>query len=213
MALQLSDLVVCGEIFNTSKNTVHGWLGLRDQERAVHLQLTGNPEPDLVGRHIRFESKGTLAEIVGAVDAPWEDLTIHLKGATMVDMDHYIRILGLARAAEESEKSYSEPMIQRLRAYARGVNDYIEQNRKKLPVEFKLLRYEPEPWRVLDTILISKLLALQLSTSMRTILALEGLRERCIEIRCRALPRSDLQNYAAIDSDADAEHGFFGNRS
>ena len=121
---------------------------------------------------------GRLAEIVGPVDAPWEDLTIHLKGATMVDMDHYIRTLGLARAAEESAKRYSPAMIAFLEAYAAGINAYIEAHRKKLPVEFRLLRYRPEPWTVMDTVVISKLLSLQLSTSMRTILALEGLRER-----------------------------------
>jgi penicillin amidase len=126
----------------------------------------------------RRAAKGELAEIVGSVDAPWEDLTIHLKGATMVDMDHFVRILGLACAAGESQKHYSEQMMVYLSAYARGVNDFIERNGKRLPVEFKLLRYEPKPWTTLDTLAISKLLALQLSTSMRTILALEGLRER-----------------------------------
>ncbi len=126
----------------------------------------------------RRAASGRLAEIVGPVDAPWEDLTVHLKGATMVDMDHYIRILGLAKAAEESVKAYSDRMVSCIEAYVRGVNDYIERCGRKLPVEFKLLRYEPEPWTATDTIAISKLLALQLSTSMRTILALEGLRER-----------------------------------
>jgi penicillin amidase len=76
---------------------------------------------------------GRLAEIVGPVDAPWEDLTIHLKGATMVDMDHYIRTLGLAGAAAESAKRYSPAMIAYLEAYAAGVNAYIDANRKRLP--------------------------------------------------------------------------------
>ncbi|MFQ5456879.1 MAG: penicillin acylase family protein [Myxococcota bacterium] len=126
----------------------------------------------------RRAARGMLAEIVGPVDAPWEDLTVHLKGATMVDMDHFVRILGLAQAAEESAKTYSETMIARMEAYARGVNDCIAHMGKKLPVEFKVLRYTPEPWTMTDTLVISKLLSLQLSTSMRTILALEGLRER-----------------------------------
>lgn len=55
MAWQLSDIVVCGEIDNTSKNSVHGALGLRDCERPVSLQLTGNCDPDLAGRSFRFE--------------------------------------------------------------------------------------------------------------------------------------------------------------
>ena len=55
MAWRLSDIVVCGEIYNTSKNSVHGVLGLRDCERPVSLQLTGNCDPDLAGRSFRFE--------------------------------------------------------------------------------------------------------------------------------------------------------------
>jgi len=55
MALRIGRQVVCGEIINTSPNTVHGWLGLRDVEQPVSLQLTGNLGPGFVGRHIRFE--------------------------------------------------------------------------------------------------------------------------------------------------------------
>lgn len=57
MALRLDDLVVGGEIFNTTKNTVHGYIGLRDQEQPLVLNLTGNCDPDLAGRHIRFEAR------------------------------------------------------------------------------------------------------------------------------------------------------------
>ncbi len=55
MAWRLSDIVVCGEIYNTRKNSVHGALGLRGCERPVSLQLTGNCDPDLAGRSFRFE--------------------------------------------------------------------------------------------------------------------------------------------------------------
>lgn len=55
MAWRLSDIVVCGEIYNTRKNSVHGVLGLRGCERPVSLQLTGNCNPDLAGRSFRFE--------------------------------------------------------------------------------------------------------------------------------------------------------------
>lgn len=57
MVLQLSDVVVCGEIINTRKNSVHGWLGLRDRDTPLPLQLTGNCAPDLAGRHFRFTAR------------------------------------------------------------------------------------------------------------------------------------------------------------
>src|SRR5438067_1020122 len=57
MAWRLNDLVVRGEISNTEHYRVHGWLELRGQERALHLDLTGNCSPDLRGRRVRFEAR------------------------------------------------------------------------------------------------------------------------------------------------------------
>src|SRR5690606_23406248 len=68
MALRLSDLVVCGEIFNTSWYSVHGWLALRGREQVVHLQLTGNCAPDLAGWHFRFENPAVEGEHEAAPD-------------------------------------------------------------------------------------------------------------------------------------------------
>ncbi|MBN1488643.1 MAG: hypothetical protein JXA69_01895 [Phycisphaerae bacterium] len=55
MALRLNEWVTCGELVNTRKNSVCGWLKLRGVDRPISLQLTGNCSPDLAGRHIRFE--------------------------------------------------------------------------------------------------------------------------------------------------------------
>ena len=55
MVWRLDDVVVCGEIINRRKNSVHGYLGLRDRDQPVMLQLTGNCGPELAGRHLRFE--------------------------------------------------------------------------------------------------------------------------------------------------------------
>lgn len=55
MAIALGKYLVYGELFNTRRNSVHGWLGLIGLECAMHLELTGNCEPDLAGKHIRFK--------------------------------------------------------------------------------------------------------------------------------------------------------------
>ena len=60
MALRLSDWVVCGEIDNTRRNAVHGWLGLRDRDTPVPLHLTGNCAPDLAGRRLRFKARAPV---------------------------------------------------------------------------------------------------------------------------------------------------------
>ena len=56
MATRLSDLVICGELWNTRNYSTHGWLGLRGRETALRFELTGNCDPDLRGWHIRFEA-------------------------------------------------------------------------------------------------------------------------------------------------------------
>src|SRR4029077_18740583 len=39
-------------------------------------------------------------------------------------------------------------------AYAKGVNAFIDEHSKKLPMEFTLLGYQPRPWTVTDCLLI-----------------------------------------------------------
>jgi hypothetical protein len=54
MTLELGKYVAYGEIFATRKNCVHGWIGMMGMDTAVHFELTGNCEPDLAGKHLRF---------------------------------------------------------------------------------------------------------------------------------------------------------------
>ena len=61
MALRLNDLVVRGELINVRNYSTHGWLQLRGHEQPLLLQLTGNCDPDLKGKHIRFEAPNAEA--------------------------------------------------------------------------------------------------------------------------------------------------------
>src|SRR5438046_1378826 len=63
------------------------------------------------------------------------------------------RILGLRRVAERSAAALAERDRAHWEAYARGVNQYIEGHRGNLPIEFRVLRYQPQPWTVVDSFL------------------------------------------------------------
>ncbi len=67
MALRLAEYVLAGELFNTQKNSVHGYLWLRDCDRPILLQLTGNCLPDLAGHHLRFEARPNPMTGTGAL--------------------------------------------------------------------------------------------------------------------------------------------------
>jgi hypothetical protein len=61
MPFCLSEYVSSGEIVNTRKNSVHGYLAFRGCDRPVILQLTGNCGENLAGRHLRFEVRSNPA--------------------------------------------------------------------------------------------------------------------------------------------------------
>lgn len=78
-----------------------------------------------------------------------------LFGRKALITDQQARRLRLARIAEASYTALNPTARATLRAYARGVNFYIEQNQNRLPVEFSLLRYDPKPWSPVDSVLIA----------------------------------------------------------
>jgi penicillin amidase len=66
-------------------------------------------------------------------------------------IDIFMRQAGLARAAREEVERLSPAAREFGQAYADGVNDYLQTNRR--PLEFWLVGYRPEPWELADTLL------------------------------------------------------------
>jgi penicillin G amidase len=117
--------------------------------------------------HIRAASVEDLAEAQGYVmaqDRLWQmDLLRRIArgqlseilGPRTLAIDKEFRTNGFARAAERDATLLDPESRKVMEAYARGVNQFIEQHKKNLPLEFSLLRYEPRPWQPSDTIAIS----------------------------------------------------------
>ena len=104
---------------------------------------------------------GRLSEILGEVSVP---------------LDRWMRTLGMRRAANEGLSQLLPETHEYLEAYVSGVNTYILKGR--LPLEFSLLHYQPEPWQPLDCIAWTKMMAWTLSTNWET----ELLRARLVEL-------------------------------
>jgi penicillin G amidase len=115
----------------------------------------------------RFLS-GRLAELFGAFPVPWKELSSQFRDRNSADLDYFMRLMGIRRAAAASLQLCSDLEHQRLQAYSEGVNRYIEQCGTRLPWEFRLLRFEPEAWRPEDSFTIGKGLAFFLSTALFT---------------------------------------------
>lgn len=97
----------------------------------------------------RRQASGMLSEVVGSA---------------AVNRDKYFRTLGLRRAAEASYQEYSSEGQNVLQWFADGVNAYMQEaiQKNKLPVEFFLMGYKPEPWTPIDSLTIGKFMAYDL---------------------------------------------------
>ncbi len=96
---------------------------------------------------------GRLSEVVGeaTVDSDEFHLRMDFRGAAEATWDRIKQ--GPAGAAVE--------------AFADGVNAYIDQGR--LPIEFSLLEYEPSRWSPVDTMLMEKQIAWNLTGDFRPV--------------------------------------------
>ncbi|WP_462249477.1 penicillin acylase family protein [Ekhidna sp.] len=111
--------------------------------------------------HIYAESEEDVYRSLGYIHAKerlWQmDLLRHvgsgrlseLFGTDMIEVDKYLRTMGLSSYSEESAKAYidrkheSLPLVQ---AYISGINQYIENNPK--PLEHTILGLEVEPFKI-----------------------------------------------------------------
>jgi len=101
-----------------------------------------------------------------------------LFGREAVDFDRMFRIVGLARTSARVLEALPDRSRERLEWYAAGVNAAITSLEGRLPVEFDLLSYEPEPWRPEHSVQLSRLLAWELNLSWWTDVTLGAIAER-----------------------------------
>jgi len=75
-------------------------------------------------------------------------------GPEYVKIDREQRILGLRQVAEKAAANMPAAQRAHFEAYAAGVNAYIAQHQKTLPLEFRFLTYFPHVWTVEDSVLV-----------------------------------------------------------
>ena len=81
------------------------------------------------------------------------DLAVIL-GPKYLKYDREQRILGLRQVAERSAAGMDAQQRAQFESYAAGVNAYIEEHRKTLPLEFRFLGYFPHAWTAEDSLLV-----------------------------------------------------------
>jgi penicillin G amidase len=98
-------------------------------------------------------------------------------GADALPADRLMRTLGMRRTAEREARALAPPLAALATSYVTGINAAIDSARA-LPVEFQLLRIEPEPWNTVDLLAAAKLMGFGLSTNWE----MELLRARIVRL-------------------------------
>src|SRR5215469_5802641 len=88
-------------------------------------------------------------------------------GPAALESDREVRRLRMRRIAEQAYVTLNADDRAAMAAYARGINAFIATHRGSLPLEFTLLQYQPRPWSVVDSLLISLHMFRTLTTSWR----------------------------------------------
>jgi penicillin amidase len=84
-------------------------------------------------------------------------------GPLTVEHDREQRVLGLGQVAAKTIAMMPARDRGFMEAYARGVNAYMQTHRDRLPVEFRLLGYQPTAWKAEDCILLGARLVQELN--------------------------------------------------
>ncbi len=91
-----------------------------------------------------------------------------LFGEIAIEADRFSRRIGMQRSAAEEVSRISEHSKRILEAYAHGVNASMKRQKRKLPLEFTLLRCTPTPWKIEDSILWAKMMGWNLGGNWET---------------------------------------------
>jgi len=136
---------------------------VRDADAIPHI-LAANKKDALFGLgyahaqdrlwQMEFERRighGRLSEIFGAATIP---------------QDRFLRTVGFGRAAQAAWAATPAWAREQVDAYVAGINAFIAAHHGfKLPPEFTLLRFEPEPWTGPDVVVWVKMMAWDLSAN------------------------------------------------
>ena len=101
-----------------------------------------------------------------------------LFGSRTLHSDIENRSLGMQQAAERAVKDLDPEEQKLLTDYARGVNAFIRTHQNRLPIEFLLLRYHPNPWKESDSLEVALNMARLLNTSWPDELMRERVRSK-----------------------------------
>lgn len=109
--------------------------------------------------YYRRRALGRLAEVLGP---------------EAIELDRRHRLLGFGPIADHEAAALSDEAAEALDGFAAGVNAWIDQIGERLPIEFEILEYAPEPWTPRDSIALMRAFFWQLTGRLENLAAGEA---------------------------------------
>ncbi len=158
----------------------------RDAHGVPHIRATSDADAmrahgycHALDRYVQMDMlrrvlRGRLAATIGDRDValPFS------RGQTSVDSDRFMRGIGLVASARGSFDMLSAEAQGLLQAYAEGVNAAARRLRRHPSPAMRLLKLRIRPWTPVDSILITKAMALMLSFKWQTAQVFHAVAER-----------------------------------
>ena len=108
-------------------------------------------------------------------------------GEQMVENDHLMRSLRIPQKSKKVLARSDEKIVSALEAFARGVNEYIDNHSNRLPPEFAILGYKPEKWQPLHTVNLIGYMAWDLTPVWESEVILHKISQKVSESKYRLL--------------------------
>ncbi|MGM0547037.1 MAG: penicillin acylase family protein [Bacteroidota bacterium] len=143
------------------------------QQVDIHWDTHGVP-------HIYAADKNDLYYTLGYVHAQdrlWQMTLSQLAaegrfseflGKDLLPYDKLQRTIGFWRIAQQIEATLSDSTKDLLQAYADGVNNYIDNNPKNLPIQFTLADMSPIRWTPTHSIALARMMAWELNLAWKS---------------------------------------------
>jgi penicillin amidase len=133
-------------------------------------------------------------------------------GSKTVSIDQMFRTIGMFNSIKENYEKLNPLSKKILKAYANGVNAFLNEAKGKYPIEFNILNYDPYPWKPEHSLVIAKLMGWELNLSWWSDITFSQLVQKFgIEKTQELLPDfpensftiipSDIKGFASISND------------
>ena len=132
-------------------------------------------------------------------------------GEQMLENDHVMRSLRIPQKSKKVLARSNKRIGTALKAFARGVNEYINTHSDQLPPEFAILGYKPENWKPIHTVNLIGYMAWDLTPVWESEVVLHKISKKITKEKYRLLiPKTEEQDHLVFPRFSSVNKGYEG---